>query len=164
MTLYLFHRSTKKGFTLVEIMIVTAVIAILTAMILASLVGSKAKSRDARRVSDLSQILYALGQYFDKCDQYPTPDTGNVIDANTLLQSTGCPSGVTFGSFLSAVPKDPNTGSPYNYVVNNSPASDYVLYTTFETSNTAVSQSAPNPSWFSSFACTTGRDYCVRPD
>jgi len=168
------HNHTKSGFTLVELLVVIAIIAILTAIIMTNLVSSKAKSRDAKRASDLSQISLALVEFFDRCDQYPTPDTGNVIDATTLLQSTGCPSGITLATYISSMPKDPSTGNPYGYTVNvtnGGTPTDYVLHTTFESSNSVLSQSAPlplSPPWPtgtvpSSYACQTGQNYCVRP-
>ena len=65
------HRSRKGGFTLIEMLVVIAIIAILTGIIITGLVGSKAKARDAKRASDLSQIALALEQFFDRCDVYP---------------------------------------------------------------------------------------------
>jgi prepilin-type N-terminal cleavage/methylation domain-containing protein len=169
-----------RGFTLIEMLVVIAIIAILTGIIVTGLVGSKAKSRDAKRASDLSQIALAIEQYFDRCDVYPTPDTlsGNsVIDAITLNQTcsatnNGVP--ITLGNFISVIPTDPSgTGSPlkiasYGYAVNNTDT-DYVLYTEFEASNSVLAQSAPNPtSWFptSIFDCSnaTNFHYCVRPN
>jgi len=137
-------------------MVVVAVIAIVTGIIISGVIGSKTKSRDAKRSSDLSQIVYALGQYFDKCNQYPS--------AISTTTANGCPSGVTLGSFMSTIPSDPTPGHSYGYSATGTPPGDYVLYTTFETTNSAVSQSAPNPGWFSVIACTTGLNFCVRPD
>jgi len=148
--------SRKGGFTLIELIVVIAIIAILTGIIITNLVGSKAKSRDAKRGSDLSQISLALEEYFDRCDQYPANITN-------LAQSGGCPSGVTLGTFITAIPNDPSSGNSYGYSVTGSPPTDYILYTTFEATNSVVGQSAANPSWFSSFTCISGLHYCVRP-
>jgi prepilin-type N-terminal cleavage/methylation domain-containing protein len=168
------HSSRKGGFTLIELLVVIAIIAILTGIIITGLVASKAKSRDAKRASDLSQIALALEQYFDRCDQYPTPYTGNVIDNNMLGQNTGCPSGsgVTLGSFISKIPTDPSTGADYDYVTNTT-NTDFVLHTAFEASNSVLSQSPPAPGWSpSGIICinsatnqgATNLDYCVRPN
>jgi len=174
------HRSRKGGFTLIEMLVVIAIIAILTGIIITGLVGSKAKARDAKRASDLSQIALAIEQYFDRCDQYPPPlsvDSNFIIDSDMLGWKNGCPSGVTLGSFISSIPTDPSGASAplgtgyngdYGYATNST-YTDYVLYTQFEASNSVLSQSAPNPtSWFptSTFDCSnaTHFDYCVRPN
>jgi hypothetical protein len=90
----------------------------------------------------------------------------------------GCPTGVDLSDFISKMPTDPSTGASYGYVKSGSPPSDYVLYTTFETTNTVMSQSAPNPSWWqypstANYNCLNAAttpnssndyDYCVRPN
>jgi len=183
------HRSRKGGFTLVELMVVIAIIAILTAIIVTGLVASRAKARDAKRASDLSQIQLAIEQFFDRCDQYPVSDSG-FIDSTSLTQGAGvCPldqNGVqiTLASFISTIPTDPSTGSPYWYITNTDVngtlyplPTDYILYTKFEAVNSVLSQSAANPTWYpvggSNFNCenqatspsvANGLDYCIRPN
>ena len=157
-------------------MVVIAIIAILTGIIITGLVGSKAKSRDAKRASDLSQISLALEQYFDRCYQYPTAIVGDP----TKITSASCPTNnnaqITLGNFISKIPTDPTTNASYGYATNGTPPSDFVLYTTFETGNSVMNQSPPNPSWFSvnTFDCantattppssSADYDYCVRPN
>jgi prepilin-type N-terminal cleavage/methylation domain-containing protein len=156
------HRSRKGGFTLIELLVVIAIIAILTGIIITNLVASKAKSRDAKRASDLSQIALALEQYFDRCDEYPP----NPLSLSADGPSPGlvdCPKNngtqITLGSFISVIPTDPSSGNAYGYFPNPNiqPPSDYVLYTTFE---------ASNPTWAlpSDFNCQSGLNYCVRPN
>ncbi|MDE2188749.1 MAG: type II secretion system protein [Patescibacteria group bacterium] len=172
------HHSRKDGFTLVEMLVVIAIIAILTGIIMANLMGSKAKSRDAKRVSDLAQIQLAIEQYFDRCNQYPTTISGTLT---SIYQ--GCPKDsnnvqITLGNFISQIPNDP-TGGNYDYVTNNSVNSsqyptptDYLLHATFETTNTASAQSATNmptwfpatPPWTSGVTCNISTSYCVRPN
>ena len=165
------YRSGKGGFTLIEMLVVIAIIAILTGIIISGLVGSRAKARDAKRASDLSQIALALEQYFDRCDQYPA----NITASNLTTINTGCPSSpsqVSLANFISKIPTDPSTNASYGYVTNGTPPSDFVLYTTFETTNSVMSQSAPNSSWFSTITCanvstspsSNDYNYCVRPN
>ena len=175
------HRSRKGGFTLIEMLVVIAIIAILTGIIITGLVGSKAKARDAKRASDLSQIALALEQFFDRCDVYPA----NITDLNQTGNGScpSSPSQVSLANFISKIPTDPSTNASYDYAVNNSSQpTDFVLHTTFEASNSVLAQSPPLPSDFqtrpwvivsgSIATCAntatspvgTGLDYCVRPN
>ena len=146
-------------------MVVIAIIGILSGIIVTNLTGSKAKSRDAQRVSDVNQIQLALEQYFDRCGQYPIP-TGTTNAPISLTTQNGCPSTITFGSYISVIPKDPVSGFQYGYEVNNNTfPTDYILYTTLESSNNAqqnsyseaarniVANAPTNPTWATDFHC-----------
>ncbi|NBV76692.1 type II secretion system protein [bacterium] len=54
------QHATKRGFTLIELLVVIAIIGLLSTVVLASLSSARAKSRDARRLSDLKQIANAV--------------------------------------------------------------------------------------------------------
>ena len=114
-----------RGFTLIELLVVVAIIAILTAVILTSLNSSKAKARDGRRISDVSQIQLALEQYFDRCQSYPQwLTTGGIA----------CSTGNYLGDYISVIPTDPTTGQGYDYcpVQSGSNYTDYVIHTRLE--------------------------------
>ena len=152
--------STKKGFTLIELLVVIAIIGILSSVVLASLNSARAKSRDARRVSDLKQLQLAFELYFDSCRQYPAEGTGNTLPA--LTAATGCPSGTTLGTFLQAVPTPPNTGEIYNYSLINT--TDYVLRADLEDLG-HVSLGNDVDGTVDTLDCvdTTSGYYCVQP-
>ena len=106
-------KKNNKGFTLIELMVVIAIIAILTAVITANFTTAKSKSRDAKRMSDLGQIQLALAGYFDRCNAYPPALT----DANGSPYSTTCAAAgsnnINLASFISKIPVPPTPSESY---------------------------------------------------
>lgn len=126
--------TSKKAFTIIELLIVIAIIAILTAIVMTNLTGSKAKARDAKRVSDLGQIQLALELFYDRCKSYPTALS---LDDDAL---TLCPDGINLGTFIGKLPVDPTTLASYDYgaTVIGSSIGYYFLKATLETQNPAL--------------------------
>lgn len=146
----------KRAFTLVELLVVIAIIAILTAVILANLNQSKAKARDAKRVSDLSQIQLALEFAFDKCNVYP-PDinsTATEIDGANCKNSSGA--NYTLGDFISQIPKDGTVAYPYGRTGNKY---DYRVRALLEVDNSVLLERAGDAAGID---CTSNaKYYCV---
>lgn len=85
-----------KGFTLVELLVVIAVIGIVSSVALVGFSGSRAKARDARRISDLQNILkdVIVRQGFNSVTLGCTNPTGtNLITSCTSLYGYTDPSG-----------------------------------------------------------------------
>jgi prepilin-type N-terminal cleavage/methylation domain-containing protein len=88
---------SKNGFTLIELLVVITIIGFLSAIILVSLQSIRGKARDARRQSDIHQMMMAMELYYDDRLQYFERGTiGAIVD----LPSEIAP-------YLSPVPKDP---------------------------------------------------------
>ncbi|HSW89956.1 MAG TPA: type II secretion system protein [Patescibacteria group bacterium] len=68
-----------RGFTLIELIIVMAIMAILTAMIAGNFQTSRIKALDARRKSDLKQIQTALETYLNDNAIYPPESSGKIV-------------------------------------------------------------------------------------
>jgi prepilin-type N-terminal cleavage/methylation domain-containing protein len=70
-------KTSKSGFTLVEILIVLIVISILAALVIVSYGNVQAKARDTRRMSDLQNIAEAIGTYRAKFGNDVTTGCGD---------------------------------------------------------------------------------------
>jgi len=71
MNLKLKTKNLKSGFTLVELLVVMAILGILTVITLGNFRTSQIKARDAQRKSDLRQISNALEAYYNDHAGYP---------------------------------------------------------------------------------------------
>ena len=61
----------ERAFTLIELLVVMGIISVLVTIVFASLSVARGKSRDAKRIADLSQIKFALELYFDEHGHFP---------------------------------------------------------------------------------------------
>ena len=109
---------SKRGFTLIEIMIVVAIIAILASVVLIGLGPTQRIGRDARRLSDLRQVQTGLELYFNKCGYYPgTEQSGTCGPRQDIATWDALNSSLT-GSNIGInqnIPKDPSAGRIYDY-------------------------------------------------
>lgn len=122
---YFKNLSSVKGFTLVELLVVIAIIGVLSTLILLQLGTARAKARDAKRISDVSQIRTAIELYFDDNNgQFPT--------ALTIAN---------LGAYFSTptIPVDPVTGASYFYAYNPAATpTQFHLWTELERNNAAA--------------------------
>ncbi|MFH0755070.1 MAG: type II secretion system protein [bacterium] len=112
----------KYGYTLIEIVIVIAIMGVLSIIIYSSFDVSKAQSRDQKRVTDIKSLQIALEQYFRIYGIYPT-------SINTLVPN-----------YISSIPTDSNNNYENNYfpITKTSGSSNcisYQLWAKFEKNN-----------------------------
>jgi general secretion pathway protein G len=117
----------KKGFTLIELLIVITILGILAGLILASYGAAQARSRDARRKTDLDALKKALqlvkqdtpGQYY-----FPACDSGsscNISDNNTTTDLAP--------TYIKTVPRDPKSNTGYLYTPSGCTGANCTDYT-----------------------------------
>jgi type II secretion system protein G len=110
------RKKSFKAFTLIELLIVIAVIGILVAVILPNLIGMRERARDTVRKNDLAQLGKALRLYFNDYGFYPN-DPGQEIccDASPVYNNCTNSCGVNFEigttSYMKAIP--PSTEYDY---------------------------------------------------
>ncbi len=113
--LHLQAKWTKRGFTLIELLVVISIIGLLSSVVLAALSNARATARDARRLSDLTQIRNALFLYAnDNNGNFPTTYQGSQLGWTTLGP-------VLEPKYISKLPNDP---LPFN----NSIGQNYYAY------------------------------------
>jgi prepilin-type N-terminal cleavage/methylation domain-containing protein len=64
-----------RGFTLVELLVVVAIIGLFSAVALSNFNAARIKARNVKRASDLKQIQLALEIYYDQYGSYPSTST-----------------------------------------------------------------------------------------
>lgn len=114
--------TNKKGFTLIELLVVIAIIGILATLAIVALGNARARSRDAKRVSDIRQLQSALELFYNDHDRYPTYATsGNVL--------AGYTNGTTYMARIPADPT-PKDGACANLATyNGAPSGAYTYWT-----------------------------------
>lgn len=111
-----------KGLTLIELVIVIAILGALYFLITPTVITQLEKARDARRKIDFNLIQKSLEQYYDSANCYPS----SLPACNQSLKL-----GTT--TYLDGIPCDPKTHSAYTYIGSGSSCSpSFTLYTNLE--------------------------------
>lgn len=116
----------KKGFTLLEMLIVLGIIAVIITIASVAYSSAQKKSRDSRRQSDLKAVQSAMEQYYSICGYtYPVAVGGS----GGFVPTIGCTNPAAI--LMSTPAADPRTATPY--LMPTSAASQYKICTTLET-------------------------------
>lgn len=91
-----------KGFTLVEMLVVLAIVGILTGVVLASTTAARSQARDSARTSNIKEIQLGLALYFDVNRSYPS-------GLQTLVDQ----------KYIPSIPNNPSGGG-YDYLSSSS--------------------------------------------
>lgn len=100
------HPHTKSGFTLIEMLIVVALIALLLLLFIIGARLQLAKGYDATRKADLNRLRIAFEEYASDHGCYPDP---------AILADCG---GKELQPYLESIPCDPETKKPYVMTVD----------------------------------------------
>lgn len=114
----------QSGFSLVEFLVVVAIVAIFILIFLFLLTPKVDQARDAERKGDLEKIKIAFEDYFNDNLCYPSDD---------VLENCG---GTGFQPYIERIACDPITDEPYKYVpVEGNNCKGYRIFATLQ--NTA---------------------------
>ena len=128
----------KKGFTMIELLVVATILAVLAAAAMVSYSSVNIKSRDSKRLSDLEQVRSALEMY--------RADNGNY-----LIGSWSDLSALKTDGYIDKLPVDPKNVNPYTYT-SDATGATYSMCADIEGPPPA------NPSC----TCSSPYDYCVK--
>ncbi|MBD3282639.1 MAG: prepilin-type N-terminal cleavage/methylation domain-containing protein [Candidatus Portnoybacteria bacterium] len=122
----------KRGFSLIEILVVIAIIGIIASIVMVSLFNARDKARDTKRKTDISQI----GRFLTISCYLPSQGGGeyDLIDlADELIEKYP-----KYEKYIKKIPRDPRSGnneeSKYYYIVNED-GDKCALYANLENEN-----------------------------
>ena len=76
----------QKGFTLIEMLLVMAILGILMGAIVPKLVGTMSRSRDSKRIGDLHELSLVFENFYNENGRYPgaTNNIGYCLDSEAI--------------------------------------------------------------------------------
>jgi len=135
------HRRKPKGFTLVELLVVVAIMALLLSVVMAIFSGARTKSRDVTREEHVKTLQSALALYANNVGIYPTTAAAGMCLTGSDAVSTAL---ISAGA-ISAVPLDPrhNCGTSSHYHYTASLGDTYLITYTLETDSIPGKSAGP---------------------
>ena len=103
-------KKSHKAFTLIEVLIVIAIIGLLTTIVLVSITSTRSKARDNRRMAELLTLGKSLEFYYSEHGQYPESADWIKVEENATFTTAMAP-------YISRTPEDPsyNPANEYSY-------------------------------------------------
>jgi general secretion pathway protein G len=104
----------RRGFTLIEVMVVVVILGILAALVVPNIMGRPDEARVTKTRQDLRAIESALELY--RLDNFNYPSTDQGLEA-LVEKPAGAPEVPNWkeGGYLDRLPRDP-WGNPYQYL------------------------------------------------
>jgi len=107
-----------KGFTLVELLVVMAILGVLVTLIAGGFRTAQMRGRDAKRKSDLKEIANSLELYLSDHGEYPLSSGGQLMGGPATTGSCAWGSSeFTDGEtvYFKTMPEDPSSSLNYYY-------------------------------------------------
>ncbi len=101
----------QSGFTIIELLIVIAIIGILATLVLTNFQGAQAKGRDAVRKNDINSVYQKLEEFYNENGGYPDGDIAGKVAAG-INNATAANTVDVFPGIDAQALKD-NDGNPF---------------------------------------------------
>lgn len=124
----------KRGFTLIEVLIITTIIALLVLALTMSMTRQREKADDARVKGDLERIKIAFEDYYSDNNCYPP--------LSSFDGPEDCGSG-NLAPYLGSLPCDRKTKRPYYLTYAPDQCGGYILYGQLQNTSDPDSLSSP---------------------
>jgi general secretion pathway protein G len=105
-------RRAQRGFTLIELMVVLAIIGVLAALVVPNVLGRADDARVTAARTDVNNLMQALKLYRLDNQQYPTAEQGL---AALVIKPSANPVPANWKPYIDKLPNDP-WGRPYQYL------------------------------------------------
>jgi general secretion pathway protein G len=116
-------RTLQRGFTLIEVMVVVAIIGILATIVMTNVVGKDEQARIKTTQASLLSVANALELYKLDNHKYPTTDEG----LEALVHKPASVKTFPDGGYLRKLPEDP-WGNAFQYIAPGSEGKPFDLY------------------------------------
>lgn len=107
-------RSQQRGFTLLEVMVVVAILGILAALVVPSIISRPDDARIVAAKQDIASLMQALKLYRLDNQRYPSTEQGLQALVARPTTNPAAPNWKA-GGYVERLPKDP-WGNPYQYL------------------------------------------------
>ncbi len=152
----------KRGFTLVELLVVITIIGILASIGLSTFTSAQAKGRDAKRKAHLRQLADSFEAYYNDKKQYPADDgAGNLMACGAgaieacIWGTSSMQNTTTETVYMVQLPSDPTSNRSYYYdsLENNT---KFQLYARLENERDPNLITITNPECGTGIICNYG--------
>lgn len=135
-------RNSQRGFTIIELIVVIAIIGVMASVIIVAVQPARMKARDVKRKTDMAQMGRLL--YSSSC-YVPNAGAGDYDLADLVPELTV--KYPQYAQYTSYLPKDPKTGSESqtNYRYTYSTDGHCVMYANLENTKEPITLSLTAP-------------------